>query len=89
MASPVLEYLILAAVSAAAGLALGRVIPRRLRRFMLAAGVCAACLGAALTWFSSRGMLGETLTLELVEVALFAVAALLLPFSFGASLTGP
>lgn len=79
------EYLILAAVSAAAGLALGRVISQRLRGFICAGSVAAALLGAGLTWSSSRGMVTETLTVEVVQAALLGVAAVLFPFSPGTS----
>jgi hypothetical protein len=83
------EYQILAAVSGAAGLALGRVIRQRVRRLLLAGGVVAAFLAAALTWASSRDLVHADLTLDLVGAGLIGAAAVLLPFSLGASLTGP
>jgi hypothetical protein len=83
------EYLILAAVSAAAGLALGRLIRQRVRRLLFAGGVVAAFLAAALAWASSRDLVHQALTVDLVGAGLIGAAAVLLPFSLGASLTGP
>ncbi len=89
MTLPEPEYLILAAVSVASGLALGPVIRQRLRRFLFAGGAGAAFLATALVWSASRGLVREGLAVNLVGAALFGVAAVLLPFSAGASLTGP
>jgi hypothetical protein len=83
------HYLILVAVSAAAGLALGRVISRRLRRFMLAGGFAAALLGLALTSLAARGLVRGSLSIDLMGFALFGTAAILLPFALGAAITGP
>ena len=83
------EYLILASVSAAAGLALGRVIPRRFRRRMLAGGIGAALLWGALTWFWSPGIVRDLPTVDLAGSALLGAAAVLLPFSLAAWVTGP
>jgi hypothetical protein len=49
----------------------------------------AAFLAAALTWASSRDLVHADLTLDLVGAGLIGAAAVLLPFSLGASLTGP
>lgn len=83
------EYLIVAAVSAAAGLALGRVIRQRTRRFLFGWGAGAACLVAALASSASRDLVPEGLTVNGAGAALVGVAAVLLPFSAGALLTGP
>jgi hypothetical protein len=83
------EYQILAAVSGAAGVALGRLIRQRVRRLVLAGGAVAALLAAALSWASARDLVPVDLTLDLVGAGLIGAAAVLLPFSVGASLTGP
>lgn len=83
-------FLILSAVSAAAGAALGPVIGRRARQFMLLGGVEAAALAVALTWLMNRGV---ALPLETVAgalaLALLTTATVLLPFWLGATWTGP
>jgi hypothetical protein len=77
--------------SAAAGLALGPVVTRRLRRLLLVAGLEAALLGVALRWLSARP---DLLPLEGVPagplgLGLLALAALLAAFVAGAAWTGP
>ena len=90
------QYLIIAVGAFAAGLALGPIIPQRSRRFILAGGLGAALIGAALEWSASRGivsemllaMVGKTLAVDLMQVGLFGIAAVLLPLAFGAAITG-
>jgi hypothetical protein len=81
--------LILAAVSGAAGLALGRIVPRRTRRLLLVGGVAAAVLAAALAWSSARGSVPGDLTVLLAETTTLGTAVLLIAFALGAGLTGP
>jgi hypothetical protein len=90
------QYLIIAAGAFAAGLALGPIIPQRSRRFILAGGLGAGLIGAALEWSASwgivsdllSGIVGETLAADLMQAGLFGIAAVLLPLAFGAAVTG-
>ena len=82
-------YLVLAVVSWAAGLALGRVLHRRTRRYLLAGGVLAALAGAALIWATSHELLRGALDTDLLAAGLWGVAAMSMGFAVGASLTGP
>jgi len=95
---PIAEYLIVAAGAFAAGLALGPIISRRSRRLSAAGGVIAALAAAALMWPIGRSILVDTLAydllgfdmfgLDFVLVGLCGIAAVLLPLSFGAAITG-
>lgn len=82
--------LILSAASGAAGLALGPVISRRSRLFILVGGVEAALLGGALTWLPTRGveLHPGTGAAQFLSLALLATAAVLLPLWLGASWSG-
>lgn len=83
-------FLILSAASGAAGLALGPVIGRRSRLFILIGGIEAALLGGALTWLPTRGVELHLSTgpAEFLGLALLATAAVLLPLWSGASWSG-
>lgn len=83
-------FVILAAASGVAGLALGPVIGRRSRRMILLGAIEAALFGGALTWLPQQGvpLPGDPGTLGLLALALVAVAAVLLPFWAGASWSG-
>jgi hypothetical protein len=85
------SFLILSAASAAAGVALGRVISRRVRSFILIGGVEAALLGGGLSWLPSWGveLPVDAAMAQILASALLAVAAVLLPFSVGAAWSGP
>jgi hypothetical protein len=83
-------FVILIAASGAAGVALGPVIHRRSRLFILVGGVEAALLGGALTWLPARGVelpLGAGAA-QLLGLAFLATAAVLLPFWSGAEWSG-
>jgi hypothetical protein len=83
-------FLILIAASGAAGVALGPVIHRRSRLFVLIGGAEAALLGGALTWLPARGVelpLGVG-TAQFLGLAFLATAAVLLPFWSGAAWSG-
>jgi hypothetical protein len=85
------SFLILIVVSAAAGVALGRLISRRSRLLILIGGVEAALLGGGLTWLSARGVelpLDSALA-QVLALGLLATAAVLLPFCLGAAWSGP
>jgi hypothetical protein len=83
-------FLILMAASGAAGVALGPVIGRRSRHFILIGGVEAAALSIALTWLTSRGVALplDSAAAQFLALALLATAALLLPLWLGASWSG-
>lgn len=83
-------FFILIAASGAAGLALGPLINRRSRLFILIGGTEAALLGGALTWLPTRGVelpLGAG-SAQFLGLALLATAAVLLPLWSGASWSG-
>jgi hypothetical protein len=92
------EYLILAAGAFAAGLALGPIYGRRARQMTAVWGIIAALTAAALTWPMGRGILVDTVAYDLlglgmlgvdfVVAGLFGIAAVLVPLSFGAAVTG-
>ncbi len=81
----------MSAVSAAAGMALGPVISRRARQLMLLGGIEAAVLAGVLTWLLDRGIALplETGVTTAIALVLLATATVLLPFSLGATWTGP
>ncbi|HEY7612534.1 MAG TPA: hypothetical protein VH764_06055 [Gemmatimonadales bacterium] len=95
---PTVEYLIMAGGAFAAGLALGPIINQHSRRVIVAGGILAGVIGAALLWPPSRAILSETLAFELIGMGslgldfsitlLFGITAVLLPLAFGASITG-
>ena len=83
-------FVILIAASAAAGVALGPVIGRTSRLFILIGGAEAALFGSALTWLPARGI---ELPLDpgvagLLALIFLATGAVLLPFWCGASWSG-
>jgi hypothetical protein len=83
-------FFILAAASGAAGVALGPVISRRSRVFILIVGIEAALLGGALSWLPAPGveLPVEPAAARLLALALLAAAAVLLSFWSGASWSG-
>jgi hypothetical protein len=85
------SFFIVSAVSAAAGVALGRVISRRVRQFILIGGMDAALLGGALVWLPSHGveLPMEAALAQALALGMLATAAVLLPFWLGAAWTGP
>ena len=85
------SFLILSVMSAAAGVALGRVISRRVRLFVLIGGIEAALLGGGLTWLTRHGLEPslESGTAHVLALGLLAMAAVLLPFWLGATWSGP
>ena len=85
------SFLILGAASAAAGIALGRVISGRVRWFILIGGVEAALLGGGLVWLASRGvgLPVDSAMVQVMAVGLWATAAVLVPFWAGAAWSGP
>jgi hypothetical protein len=95
---PNVEYLIVAGGAFAAGLALGPIINHQSRQLIAAGGVLAALVGGALMWPPSRAILSQTLAFDLFGMGslglefsislLFGITAVLLPLSFGASITG-
>ena len=95
---PTAGYLIVAAGAFAAGLALGPIIDLRSRRLTTAGGVIAALAAAALMWPTGRSILVDTLAYDLLKLDMFnldfvvaglaGIAAILLPLSFGAAITG-
>jgi hypothetical protein len=95
---PIAEYLVMAGGAFAAGLALGPIIDRRSRGAIIAGGILAALIGAALVWPPSRDIISQTLAFDLVGLdsvglefsiaTLFGIAAVALPLAFGAGVTG-
>lgn len=85
------SFLILIAASAAAGLAVGRVISRRARRFLLIGGLDAAVLGLVLAWLQASGVAlpFDPAVAHVLALALLGVAAVLLPFWLAATWSGP
>lgn len=85
------SFLILVAASVAAGVALGRLVSRRSRLFILIGGAEAALFGGGLTWLSARGveLPLDSAVAEVLALGLLATAAVLLPFCLGAALSGP
>lgn len=85
------SVVILIAASAAAGVAIGRVISRRLRLFILIGGAEAALLGGGLSWLPTRGveLPLDPAAAQLLALGLLATAAVLLPFWLGAAWSGP
>jgi hypothetical protein len=83
-------FFILVAASGAAGVALGPLISRRSRLFILIGGVEAALLGGALSWLPAWDveLPVEPAAARLLALALLAAAAVLLPFGSGASWSG-
>jgi hypothetical protein len=83
-------FFILVVASGAAGVALGPVISRRSRLFLLIGGTEAALLGGALRWLPAQGieLPVEPGAARLLALALLAVAAVLLPFWSGSSWSG-
>lgn len=83
-------FVILIGASGAAGLALGPVIDRRARLWMLIGGTEAALLGSALIWLPIVGgtLSGGGGAPRFLGLALLATAAVLLPFWMGASWSG-
>jgi hypothetical protein len=85
------SFVILIAASAAAGVALGRVISRRSRLFILIGGAEAALLGSGLAWLPARGveLPLDPAAAQVLVLGLLATAAVLLPFWLGAAWSGP
>ena len=83
-------FVILIGASGAAGLALGPVISRRARLWILIGGSEAALLGGALIWLQIPGVTlsGGGGAPQFLGLALLATAAVLLPFWSGASWSG-
>jgi hypothetical protein len=78
-----------AALALVAGLALGPIVRRQIRRLLTVVGVVAGVIGAASAWYSTQGAVREPLILALLELGLHGLATVLLAFCLGASLTGP
>jgi hypothetical protein len=95
---PIVEYLIVAGGAFAAGLALGPILNQRSRQLIAVGGAFAVLAGAALMWPTSRSILSETLAFDLFGLSslglefsitlLYGIGAVLLPLTFGASITG-
>jgi hypothetical protein len=85
------SFLILMAASAAAGLALGPVLSRRSRLFILIGGTEAALLGGGLIWLPASGveLPLDPAVAQVLPAGLIAIAAVLLPFWAGAAWSGP
>jgi len=84
------SFFILVAASAAAGAALGHVISRRLRLFILIGGAEAALIGGALTWLPTQGveLPVDPAAAQVLTLVLLATAAVLVPFWVGAAWSG-
>lgn len=85
------SFIIISAASAAAGLALGRIVGRQARVFILIGGIEAAVLGGALAWLPAYGVeppLGPGMG-QVLELGLLTIAAVLLAFWLGSTWSGP